>query len=97
MKVYTVESTDRLDYDFSFEQRKLGCFYDRNKAIQRAKEEFKEVKKNFAKEIKEYKNAESGATWIEEDDKIGYYCVSFGEDEFYESHQVCVEEWAIED
>ena len=103
MEVYTVESTDKIDYDFSFEQRKLGCFKDRNKAIQCAKEGFEEVKKRFAKEMKEYSNEdeypsdEPGALWIEADDNTGYYCISFGVEENYESHQVCVEEWTVQD
>ena len=105
MKVYTVESTDRIDYDISFEQRKLGCFYDRNKAFQRAKEGFEKVKEIYSKEMQKYSNKElypdddwdSGALRIEEDYECGYYCISYGADENYESHQVCVEEWTVED
>lgn len=95
--VYTVEITHRIDYDFSFEQRKMGCFYDKSKAVQRAKNGFAMLKKILANKIDQYDNAESGATWIEEDDDTGYYCISFGEDEEYESHQICVEEWFIEE
>lgn len=105
MKVYTVMSTDRIDYDISFEQRKLGCFYDRNKALQRAKEEFEKVKEIYAKEMQKYSNKElypdddwdNGALWVEEDYESGYYCISYGADENYESHQICVDEWIIED
>jgi len=99
MNIYTVESTDRIDYDFSFEQHKAGCFYDKNKAIKRAKDVFEDVKKIFAEEMKKYDlpDDEPGALWIEEDDEHGYYCISFGEDDTYESHQVSVEEWIVED
>ena len=105
MVIYTVESTDKIDYDFSFEQRKLGCFLDRNKALQCAKEGFEESKEIYAEEIKKYSNKElypddewdNGALWIEEDYEGGYYCISYGADEDYESHQICVEEWTVED
>lgn len=95
-RVYTVEITHRRDYDFSFEQRKMGCFYDRDKAVKRAKNGFAALKEMLANKINRYDNAEYGATWIEEDDDVGYYCISFGEDEEYESHQICVEEWFVE-
>ena len=95
--VYTIEITHRKDYDFSFEQRKMGCFYDKDKAISRAKNGFAVLKNMLANQIERYQDEESGATWIEEDDDTGYYCISFGEDEEYESHQICVEEWFIEE
>lgn len=105
MKIYTVESTDKIDYDFSIEQHKLGCFMDRNKALKCAKEGFENIKKIFAKEMEKYSDNElypsddwdSGALWVEEDYEGGYYCISYGADENYESHQVCVEEWSVED
>ena len=104
MKVYTVMSTDRIDYDISFEQRKLGCFKDKNKALECAKEYFEETKKFYAAEIEKYSNKElypdewdNGSLWIEEDYKGGYYCISYGVDEDYESHQICVDEWEVEE
>ena len=99
MYIYTVMTTDRNDYDMTFEQRKVGAFYDKSKAIQRAKETFEEIKKEYAKEMEEYSypSDEPGALWVEEDDKYGYYCISYGEDDTYESHLVCVEDWPIED
>ena len=105
MKVYTVTSTDKIDYDFSVEQRKHGCFIDRNKALQCAKKGFEEAKEIYAYEIKKYSNEElypsddwdSGALWIEEDYEGGYYCISYGTGDNYEIHQVCVDEWFVEE
>lgn len=105
MRIYTVERTDKVDYDITFEQRKLGCFLDKNKALQCAKEGFERVKKIYAKDMEKYSDAklyppddwDSGALWVEEDYDTGYYCISYGADENYESHQVCVEEWTVEE
>lgn len=38
MKIYAVERLDKFDYDFSVELEKCGCFYNRNSALQRAKQ-----------------------------------------------------------
>ena len=38
MKIYTVERLDKFDYDFSVELKKCGCFYNKEKAVQKAKE-----------------------------------------------------------
>ena len=105
MKVYTVTSTDRIDYDMSFEQRKLGCFLDKSKAHWYAKKAFEKAKEIYAEEIEKYSDEElylddewdNGALWIEEDYEGGYYCISYGEDEDYESHQICVDEWEVEE
>ena len=105
MYIYTVDTTDKINYDRSFEQRKVGCFYNKKKAIEIAKAEFEKVKEIYADEIKKYSNKElypedvwdSGALWIEEDDSCGYYCISYGAGDNYESHQVGVEDWPIED
>ena len=105
MKIYTVMSTDRRDYDISFEQRKLGCFKSKDKALKCAKEGFEEIKKLYAEEMEKYSDKElypddewdSGALWIEADYEGGYYCISYGADENYESHQVCVDEWEVEE
>ena len=31
MNIYTVETTDKINFDRSFEQRKVGCFYNKKK------------------------------------------------------------------
>ena len=105
MYIYTVETTDKINYDRSFEQRKVGCCYNKKKAIEIAKAEFEKVKEIYADEIKKYSNKElypedvwdSGALWIEEDGNSGYYCISYGAGDNCESHQVSVEDWPIED
>lgn len=105
MKIYTVMITDRTDYDMTFEQRQAGCFLDRNKALQRAKKGFEKLKIDYAKEMERYSYNEldasdgwhDGALWVEEDYEGGYYCISYGEDEEYESHQITVDEWIVED
>ena len=105
MVVYTVERIEKEALDCSIEMRKLGCFLDKEKALQCAKEGFEEAKEIWADEIKKYSNEElypsddwnSGALWVEADYEGGYYCISYGADENYESHQVCVEEWTVQD
>ena len=78
MKVYTVSGTHRIDYDFSIEIFKFGCFVDSNKALKRAKAAFIKARDNdFADEIEEYSNEEEypdigeGALNIEMDEENG--------------------------
>lgn len=105
MKVYTVERQNKFDYDFSVELLKVGCFFDKAKAIALAKEEFKSMQGEYEDSMLKYSDTDvydpdeydSGALYVEEDDECGYYCISFGADEHYESHLVWVEEWDVEE
>lgn len=103
MKVYTVERMDKFDYDFSVELKKHGCYADRNKALQRAKEVYEGMCGEYEDEMKEYSDESyyedeaSGKLQVEEDSEYGYYRISFGLDEDYECHSVAVEEWEMED
>ena len=103
MKVYTVSGTHRIDYDFSIEIFKFGCFVDSNKALKRAKAAFIKARDNdFADEIEEYSNEEEypdigeGALNIEMDEENGYYLISFGIEEDYESYTISIDEWNVE-
>ena len=105
MKVYTVERQNKFDYDFSVELLKIGCFFDRAKAIALAKEKFESMQGEYEDEMLKYSDKDiydpdeydSGALYVEEDDEYGYYCISFGAEEHYESHIVWVEEWDVEE
>lgn len=104
MKVYTVLGMHKIDYDFSVEIFKLGCFTDKTKAFKKAKQAFENAKSvDFAYEIQQYSNKEKyrnvdeGALEIEEDDELGYYRLSFGFEEDYEVYNVAVDEWEVKE
>lgn len=100
MKIYTVERLDKFDYDCSIELKKCGCFYDRDKALQKAKQVYETMCGEYEDEMQKYADEEdeaSGKTITEEDAENGYYLVAFGHDEDYECHTVAVEEYEIED
>ena len=100
MKIYTVERLDKFDYDFSVELKKCGCFYNKEKALQRAKEVYETMCSEYEDGMAKYGNEEdetSGKTRVEEDAENGYYLVAFGHDEDYEYHNVAVNEYEIED
>ena len=54
MKVYTVERQNKFDYDFSVELLKIGCFFDKAKAIVLAKEEFESMQGEYEDEMLKY-------------------------------------------
>ena len=103
MKIYVVSSMDKIDYDFSVEMHKHGCFRpsSRDKAIAKAKEVFESLKYLYEEEIEQYSDKEeypdedSGAVYIEEDDEYGYYEISFGTEEHHECHCVYVDEYEV--
>lgn len=95
MKIYTVERMDKYDYDFSVQLMKGGCYIDRNKAIERAKEIYESMCAEYEDEMKRYSDV--GALYVEEDDEFGYYQIQFGFDEDHEFHCVTVEEWEMEE
>lgn len=102
MKVYTVQRQNKIDYDCSVELLKLGCYANRESAVERAKMEYKSMQGEYEDKMRKYSDKDiydpdeydSGALFIEEDD--GLYFISFGADEEYESHTVWVEEWEVE-
>lgn len=105
MKIYTVLRQNKIDYDFSVELLKVGCFLGKAKAIALAKKEYESMQAEYEDQMLKYSDKdiydpdeyESGATYTEEDDEHGYYCISFGIDEHYESHCVWVDEWDVEE
>ncbi len=103
MKIYTVERMDKYDYDFSVEITKHGCFTDKEKALQKAKQVYESTCGEYEDEMArysdkdEYPDVDAGGLNIEEDPEYGYYGISFGYDEHYEFHGVAVEEWELED
>lgn len=102
MKIYTVNRQDKVDYDCSVCLLKLGCFSDRDKAVEIAKKEYQSMQGEYEDKMLKYSNKDiydpeeysSGALFVEEDN--GLYFISFGADEEYESHTVWVEEWDLD-
>ena len=92
---------DKYDYDFSVLITKCGCYTDRNKALAKAHEEYTAMCAEYDKEMREYfdedggYDIDDGNTYVEADDKDGYYRIAFGHEEHYESHSVYVEEWEL--
>lgn len=102
MKIYTVERMDKYDYDFSVELKKCGCYADKEKALQRAKQVYEGMCGECEDEMKEYSDEDEypevcdGALEVEEDPESGYYFIGFGHEEHHECHSVAVEEWELE-
>ena len=103
MKIYTVERMDKYDYDFSVEISKHGCFTNKEKAVQKAKQVYESMCGTYEDEMVKYSDEDcyedeaSGKLYIEEDAENGYYCIAFGFEDDYECHSVAVEEWELED
>ncbi len=102
MKIYTVLGMHKVDYDFSVEVFKLGCFTDKAKALEKAKQEYVNAKRvDFAYEIQQYSNEEKyrdvdeGLLEIIEDEENGYYELSFGFEEDHEMYNIAVDEWEL--
>lgn len=103
MKIYTVERMDKYDYDFSVEISKHGCFTNKEKAVQKAKQVYESMCGTYEDEMVKYSDEDcyedeaSGKLYVEEDAENGYYCIAFGFEDDYECHSVAVEEWDLED
>lgn len=101
MVIYTVQSMDKYDYDFSVEIGKHGAYQEKEDALEAAKEEFKKLKLSLAKELvlysddDDYPDEDSGRVQIETDEERGYYRISFGYQEDYECHSIAVDEWKL--
>ena len=88
MKIYTVSRMNKFDYDFTVEILKIGCFVDKDHAINKAKEIFEEMKIEFA-------GNNEHLVYTEEDDEYGYYLVSFIIEGNYQCHCVYVDDWEL--
>ena len=102
MKIYTVKGMHRIDYDFTIAFFKLGCFTNKDNALQRAKEAFEKAKaEDYAEDIARYSNEEEcnedELVKFYEDEEKGYYRLSFGVEEDYEAYRISVDEWTVED
>ena len=103
MKVYTVQRQDKFDYDFSVALVNIGCYTDKAKAIEAAKKEYENMQGEYEDKMHEYSDVEvydpdeygSGALYVEADDVYGYYEITFGAFEHYETHCVWVDEWEV--
>ena len=99
MKVYTVHAQHTFDYDFSVEQTNHGCFKNEADAIEMLKNVASTIKEKYEDKMKEYSDKEdypdedSGALYIEEDNRIFYMCFGYQEDR--ESHTAWIDEWKV--
>lgn len=89
MELYAVVKQSKYDYDFSVETVKHGIFVNRMDAICRAKAVFESLQEPGDEELE---NLE-----YDIDEEIGYFEMSFGYEEDYESHIVSVEEFKLSD
>jgi len=102
-KIYTVITLSKIDYDFSVQVIQHGAFEDFNNAVKRFKSVVEEFKKEYVEEFERYSDEERypdeeyGAWTVIEDLENGYWRVSFGFEEHYECHQICIGEYKIED
>lgn len=99
MKVYTVQYQDKCDYDFSVEMTNHGCFRNKEDAIDALKKVVATIKKDNADDMErysdeeEYPDEDNGALYIEEEDD--FFNMSFGYQEYHESHTVWIDEWEV--
>ena len=104
MKIYTVQRQDKFDYDFSVLLTNLGCYTDKTKAIARSKAEYEHMQGEYEDEMLKYSDTDiydpndygSGALEVEVDDECGFYSISYGMHEDYETHGVWVDEWEVQ-
>jgi hypothetical protein len=89
MELYAVVKQSKYDYDFSVETVKHGIFVNRMDAICKAKAVFESLQEPGDEELE---NLE-----YDIDEEIGYFEMSFGYEEDYESHIVSVEEFKLSD
>jgi len=103
MKFYTVYRQDKFDYDCSVSLIKIGCSLNEQKAIEIAEREYEVMQCEYEDQMSKYSDVDiydpddysSGALFTEEDN--GVYFISFGADEYYESHTVWIDEWDVEE
>lgn len=89
MELYAVVKQSKYDYDFSVETVKHGIFVNKMEAICRAKTVFESLKEPGDDELE---NLE-----FEIDEDNGYFEMSFGYEEDFESHCVTVETFKLSD
>ena len=89
MELYAVVKQSKYDYDFSVSTTKHGIFVNKMDAIYRAKSVFEDLQEPGDEELE---NLE-----YDIDEEIGYFEMSFGYEEDYESHIVSVEEFKLSD
>ena len=87
MKLYAVVKQSKYDYDFSVSTTKHGIFANRMEAICRAKVVYQNLQEPGDEDLE---NLE-----YEIDEEHGYFGISFGYEEDYESHCVTVEEFEL--
>ena len=102
MKIYTVTTMSKRDYDFSVETIKHGAFFEKENALARLLKEVKKFKSAHKSEKKEYTNKdyyedEENGAWTEYENFVdGYWCVEFGFEEHHECHQICIDEFDLD-
>lgn len=103
MKIYTVSTLSKIDYDFSVETLKHGAFKSLDAALVRLKEVVEAFKVKHQDDFEEYSDREnyededSGALMIYENFNEGWWVCHYGFEEHYEKHQIYIEEWEVEE
>ena len=92
-KIYTVTITSRSDYDFSVTMTKHGAFRNYIDAVIRLMEVVRKSIDSYWQSAK----SKGYALEIMDDCENGYWKCWFGEDEDYELHQICIDEYEIEE
>ena len=87
MELYAVIKQSKYDYDFSVDTTKHGIFVNKMEAINRAKIVFENLQEEGDDELE---NLE-----YEIDEDNGYFQMSFGYEEDFESHCVTVEKFEL--
>ena len=103
MKIYTVTTTEKIDYDFWMNYYKIGAFKKFKNALIKWHDVIELFKISHKQDIikysnkEEYPDEESGGIFMSQDDENGYFVCGYG---FQEDHQVCViciDEWEVDD
>lgn len=105
MKIYTVQRQDKFDSESSVSLLNLGCYTDKERAIERARAEYEIMRYEYEANMLKYSDTDtynpeeygSGALFIEEDNEYGLYFISYGSEENYESHTTWVDEWEVQE
>ena len=99
MKIFTVTTQSKIDYDFSVTTIKHGAFTNFEAALKRLKDVVEDFKMAHRKDFEEYSNKGyyEGALVIYEDFEKGYWGCDYGFQEHHEEHHICIDEWEVEE
>ena len=103
MKIYTVTTTEKIDYDFTMNCYKNGAFKKFKNALKKWCNEVEKFKIIHKQDIMKYSNKEeypdeeSGGIFMLQDDEDGYFVCGYGFQEDHQVYVICIDEWKVED